>query len=159
MVTGNVTYQYQVRAIDAAGNISELSNIASAMTPLLFSDDFESGDLSNWTFSTGLSVQSQDVYNGTYAAQAASTGTATWAYKQLDAGQNDIYYRLRFKINSLGSNAFLMRFRTSSNTSLLGVFVTSTGKLAYRNDIESVATISNKRSLWCMACPSATRLH
>ncbi len=142
-VTGNVTYQYQVRAIDAASNISEFSNTATTVTPLLFSDDFESGDLSNWTFDTGLDVQSQDVYHGTYAAQGTSTGTATWAYKQLDAGQNDIYYRLRFKINSLSSNAFLMRFRTSSNTSLLGVYVTSAGKLAYRNDIEGVATISS----------------
>jgi hypothetical protein len=142
-VIGNASYEYQVRAIDAAGNISEFSNTASAMTPLLFTDDFESGDMSNWTFSTGLSVQSQDVYNGTYAAQASSTGTATWAYKTLDAGQTNIYYRLRFKINSLGSNAVLMRFRTSSNTALLGVYVTSTGKLAYRNDNTGITTISN----------------
>jgi hypothetical protein len=145
-VTGNVTYQYQVRAIDAAGNISELSDIASAMTPLLFSDDFESGDMSNWTFATGLNIQSQDVYNGLYAAQAVGTGPAgpaTWAWKQLDAGQNDIYYRLRFKINSLTSNAFLMRFRTLNQTSLLGVYVTNTGKLAYRNDHVGAATISN----------------
>ena len=142
-VIGNVSYEYHVRAIDAAGNISELSDPAPATTPLLFTDDFESGDMSNWTFSTGLNVQSQDVYYGTYAAQAASTGAATWAYKHLDAGQNDIYYRLRFKINSLGTNAFLMRFRTSSNTSLLGVFVTSTGKLAYRNDIAGMATTSS----------------
>ena len=141
-VNGNVTYEYRVRAIDAAGNISELSNPASTMTPLLFTDDFESGDMSNWTFSTGLNVQSQDVYSGTYAAQASSTGAATWAYKQLDAGQNDIYYRLRFKIKSQATNAFLMRFRTSSNTSLLGVFVTNTGKLAYRNDHASIVTTS-----------------
>jgi hypothetical protein len=142
-VIGNVTYEYYVRAIDDAGNISEPSNVVPETTPLLFSDDFESGDMGNWTFSTGLNVQSQDVYNGTYATQASSTGTATWAYKHLDAGQNDIYYRLRFKINSLGTNAFLMRFRTSSNTSLLGVFVSSTGKLAYRNDIAGMATTSN----------------
>jgi hypothetical protein len=142
-VTGNVTYQYHVSAIDAAGNISPLSDPASATTPLLFTDDFESGDMSNWTFTTGLNVQSQDVYAGTYAAQGISTGTATWAYKQLDAGQNDIYYRLRFKINSLGSTTYLMRFRTVTSTSLLGVYLTNAGKLAYRNDIAGTPTISN----------------
>src|SRR5215213_7439470 len=51
MVTGNASYEYRVLAIDAAGNLSALSNPASVMTPLLFSDDFESGGLSKWTFS------------------------------------------------------------------------------------------------------------
>jgi Bacterial Ig domain/Calcineurin-like phosphoesterase len=142
MVTGNASYQYQVLATDAAGILSDLSDPASVTTPLLFTDDFESGGLSpQWTFSTGLTVQSQDTYNGTYAVQAVSTGSATWAYKTLDADQSDIYYRLRFKVNSLASNAFLMRFRTST-ASLLGVYITDKGKLAYRNDVQGMPTIS-----------------
>jgi hypothetical protein len=83
------------------------------------------------------------VYDGAYAARGTSTGAATWAYKTLDANQNNVYYRFRFKLISLGTNVYLMRFRTSTGTSLLGVYVTSTGKLAYRNDIAGVATTSN----------------
>lgn len=142
-VVGSGTYQYQIRALDAAGNISGLSNLATVLAPLLFSDDFESGGLGNWTSVSGLIVQDQEVFAGSYAARALSTGTAKWAYKQLAAAQNDVYFRLRFKLVSLVSNVYLMRFRTSSNTSLLGVYVSNTGKLAYRNDIAGVATTSN----------------
>ena len=143
-VTGGVAYQYQIKAKDASGNLSNSSNLALVTSSLLFSDNFESGSLTNWTLVTGaLNVQQQEVYDGTYAARGTSTGAATWAYKQLDTAQNNIYYRLRFKLMSLGSNAYLMRFRTSSNTSLLGVYVTNTGKLAYRNDIAGIATTSN----------------
>lgn len=140
-VLGSLTYQYQVRARDAAGHVSSLSNLATVIAPLLFSDDFESGSLSNWVV-TGLGVQPQEVYDGVYAARGTSTGAATWAYKQLGAAQHNVYYRLHFKIISLASNMYLMRFRTNSGTSLLGMYVTSTGKLAYRNDIAGVATTS-----------------
>ena len=146
-VIGNVTYEYHVRAIDAAGNISDFSNAAPTTTPLLFTDDFESGDMGNWTFSTstGLNVQSQDVYTGSYALRASSTGTAAWAYKTLDAGQNNIYYRLRFKVNTLATNTTLMKFRASGSpfSPLLSAYVTNAGKLAYRNDFVSVSTVSS----------------
>jgi hypothetical protein len=143
-VTGGIAYQYQIKAHDGAGNVSGLSNVASVTSSLLFSDSFESGGLTNWTLVTGaLTGQQQEVYDGLYAARGTSTGAATWAYKHLDASQNNVYYRLRFKIISQASNVYLMRFRTSSNTSLLGVYVTNTGKLAYRNDIAGIATTSN----------------
>jgi hypothetical protein len=153
-VTGNVTYQYQVRALDAAGNLSDLSDPDSAMTPLLFTDDFESGDLSKWVvpLPNGLVVQSQDAYVGTYAAQASSTGTATWAYKQLDAGQSEIFYRLRFKIISQVTSAVLMRFRRSDSTALLGMFVNNQGKLAYRKDLPTAtvttSTTTVSQNVW-----------
>jgi hypothetical protein len=124
--------------------LSNLVQVTSAT--FLFSDDFESGDLTNWTAvtGTGLTVQQLQVYDGNYAARATSTNAATWAYKELDAGQSNIYYRLRFKVISLGTdNVYLMRFRTSSGTSLLGVYVTSAGKLAYRNDIGGGSFTSN----------------
>jgi hypothetical protein len=134
-ILGSGSYQYQVQALDAAGNESGLSNQASVTAPLLFSDGFESGDMTtNWTQNTGMNVLQEEVFDGSYAARATSTGSAKWAYKQLAANQNDVYYRLRFKLINLVSNVYLMRFRTSTGTSLLGVYVTNTGKLAYRND-------------------------
>ncbi len=142
-VTGGIAYQYQIRARDGAGNVSGMSNLATVTSLLLFSDNFETGNLSNWTQVTGaLSVQSNQVYDGTYAVRGISTGEATWGYKQLDTGQNNVYYRLHFKMISSASNVYLMRFRAISSTSLLGVYVTSTGKLAYRNDVAGAATTS-----------------
>jgi len=142
-VAGGVTYQYQVRARDAAGNVSGLSNIATVTTAaLLFSDNFESGNFSKWTSITGLIMQQQEVYQGLYAARQTSTSAATWGYKQLDSTQTNLYYRLRFKIVSMASNVYVLKFRTSTGTSLLGVYVSSTGKLAVRNDVAPTTTTS-----------------
>jgi hypothetical protein len=108
----------------------------------LFSDDFETGNFSKWTSNIGLTIQQQEVYSGIYAARQTSTSAATWGYKQLATTQNQLSYRVRFKIVSLLSNVYLLKFRTSTGTSLLGVFVSSTGKLAYRNDIAATTSTS-----------------
>jgi Big-like domain-containing protein/calcineurin-like phosphoesterase family protein/fibronectin type III domain protein len=143
-VLPGTSYTYQVRARDAAGNTSSLSTSVSVTTPLLlFSDGFESGDFSQWTSVSGLTVQQQQVYAGLYAARATSSGTATYAYEQLSRTQNELYYRLWFKIISQGANSvYLQRFRTGSGGGILGVFVSSTGKLAYRNDVTAATTTS-----------------
>ena len=138
-VASGTTYQYQTRARDAAGNVSSLSAAATITTQnFVFSDSFESGDLSKWTSGTGLAVQSQEVFYGAYAARGTSTGAETWAYKQLNLEQQELYYRLFFKIMSQGtiSSTYLQRFRTSGNGAIVGVFVNNaTGKLGYRNDV------------------------
>jgi hypothetical protein len=153
MVTSGTTYQYQVRARDADNNFSGLSTVATVTTPnFLFSDDFESGDLSKWTSVTGLTVQSQQVYDGAFAALGHSTGTATWAYKQLDTVQNDLYYRVYFKIIMQGTNSVvLQRFRTSNGSAILGTLVNSAGKLNYRNDVTGdviTSTTSVSKGVW-----------
>jgi hypothetical protein len=139
------TYEYQIRARDGSGNVSDPSNLATATVPAarLFSDGFEGGNMSAWTFSTGLNVQQQEVFAGGYAARATSSGTATWAYEQLSTSQSELYYRTRFKIISQGANnVYLLKFRTATGTSLLGAYVSSTGKLGYRNDIAGTSTTS-----------------
>ena len=60
-VVAGATHTYQVRARDAAGNVSDASNTAivdASSQFFLFSDDFESGNLSRWT-SGNLAVQQQ----------------------------------------------------------------------------------------------------
>jgi hypothetical protein len=147
------TYSYQVRAQDAAGNTSSLSSAATVSTSvLLFSDGFESGNFSQWTSVSGLTVQQQQVYAGLYGARATSTGTPAYAYYQLSPTQNQLYYRLRFNILSQGTNSvYLQRFRTGSNGAIMGVFISSTGKLAYRNDVTGITTTSTTvapRGMW-----------
>ncbi|HLO34187.1 MAG TPA: DNRLRE domain-containing protein [Anaerolineales bacterium] len=138
------TYSYQIRAQDAAGHPSALSNTATVTTPLLlFSDGFESGDFSQWTSVSGLTIQQQQIYAGLYAARGTSSGTATYAYEQLSPTQGKLYYRLWFKLLSQGANSvYLQRFRTTANGAILGVFISSTGKLGYRNDVTGASTTS-----------------
>jgi hypothetical protein len=120
-----------------------LSNTATVTTAaLLFSDDFESGNFSKWTSITGLTIQQQEVFQGLYAARQTSTSAATWGYKQFGTAQNQLYYRVRFKIVSMASNVYVLKFRTATGTSLMGVFISSTGKLAVRNDAASITTTS-----------------
>ena len=60
-VAPNTTYSYQVQAVDWKGNPSGLSTPLGVTTPAaapIFSDGFESGDLSNWDILGGLTVES-----------------------------------------------------------------------------------------------------
>jgi hypothetical protein len=109
----------------------------------VFSDDFESGDLSRWTSVTGLAVQQQETYSGAWAARQTSTSAATYAYKQLATGENDVYYRLRFKVLSQGqNNVTLGKFLTAGGSSILAFYRSSSGALGLRNDVLGATTSS-----------------
>jgi len=146
-VSAGSSYTYQVRARDAAGNVSPSSNAAQVTLPasgtLLFGDDFETGDLSKWTSVSGLIVQTQEVFAGGYAARGTSSGAATWAWRQLASGQTELYYRLRFKLISGGPKTiYLLKFRTATGGSLLGVYVSNKNRLSIRNDVAKTSTTS-----------------
>jgi len=143
VATGS-SYQYQVQARDAAGNVSGLTSAASVTVPVvMFKDGFESSDLSQWT-NSGLTVQQSSVLEGAYAARGFGNGTtAAYAYKQLSAPQSDLYYSTWFKLSSQGAtSAYVQRFRTSTNGPILGVFVSSAGRLGYRNEV-SLSTVTS----------------
>jgi chitodextrinase len=149
------TYTYTVIARDAAGNSSAPSDPATVTTSTatMFFDGFESGDMSHWTTSTGMTVQTQVVNDGTYAAEAAATGTPAYAYKQLSQTWSSLYYSTRFYIASQGSSnsAYLMRFRTAAKGAIAALFVSSGGKLGLRNDVTGITTTSStvvSRGAW-----------
>jgi Fibronectin type III domain/Calcineurin-like phosphoesterase len=146
-VQPGTTYNYYVVARDAAGNTSPPSSTASVTTLTgltLFSDGFETGDMSQWTTSTGIGVQSQLVNDGSFAAEAVSTGAAADAYKQLTQTWPSLYYSTRFYIASKGSSSvYLLRFRTATKTAIAAVYVSSTGKLGLRNDVTGTTTTSS----------------
>jgi acid phosphatase type 7 len=137
-----VTYNYSVVAMDVAELTSSPSNPASATPIGFFNDDFESNSLSRWTSVTNLTVQQQEVFAGSYAARGISNNLPTFAYKQLSVAQNELYYRLRFKIISQTQTMNLLKFRTGTGSSILGVFVSNTGVLGSRNDVVAVSTFS-----------------
>jgi len=116
-------------------------------TPV-FSDGFESGNMSLWTSSGGLTVQTQTalVHSGTYAAQGNTTNGATYAKKTLPASYSDGYARIYFNIVSYSSQVNLLRYRTSTDTSLAYLFVSTTGKLSLRNDV-SATTLTSATSV------------
>jgi chitodextrinase len=140
-------YAYTVAAFDSAGNVSPLSNQASATTlasgATLFSDGFESGGLSNWTVDTGVSAQQSLVFDGSWAARMTSAGAQTYATKTLSSTVTEATYSLEFRIVSQGANNInLIKFRTGANASIGAIYVTSTDSLALRNDVAGVSTTS-----------------
>lgn len=146
--TGGTTYNYTVMAMDIAELTSEPSNTVTVTPVGLFNDDFESGNLSRWTSVVNLTVQSQEVFAGSYAARATSSGLSTYAHKLLSAEQNELFYRIRFKILSQTQTMNLLKFRNGdpgNGRSLLGVFVNNNGYLGIRNDIAGQTTNSQTK--------------
>ena len=138
------TYNYSVVAVDGVDLTSEPSNIATLTTGSgLFNDGFESNSMARWTFATSnLTVQSQEVFAGSYAARGISGGLPAQAYKQLSAPQSELYYRMQFKIISQVQTMNLLKFRTGTGTSLFAVFASNTGFLGSRNDVTPLSTFS-----------------
>src|SRR5215204_5952459 len=113
----------------------------------IFSDGFESGTMAQWTSVSGpLVAQQQEVRTGAWAARATSTGVAASASKTLSSPQADLYYRMWFKFLSppTASSTYLGRFRTAGNASILGLYVSSSGKLSYRNDVAGISRSSTQ---------------
>jgi parallel beta-helix repeat protein len=116
-------------------------------TPLptqgLFSDGFESGNLSAWGSSSGLVVQQSQIASGAYAARGTSSGAAAYARKAIGGPYGEMYFNLKFRLNSKDATTlYLGRLRTSGNASILGMYISSTGKLGYRNDVASASRTS-----------------
>ena len=139
----NTKYTYTVDAFDAAGNHSAQSSSTTVTTPgAVFSDGFESGNLSQWTGSSGATVQQQVVYAGSWAARVTSTGAAADVYKTLGAPLSELYYDGRFRVISQDSNnASLVRFKTVSAGAIASVWRRGDGKLSYYNETTGVSTV------------------
>ncbi|HEX8990496.1 MAG TPA: fibronectin type III domain-containing protein [Anaerolineales bacterium] len=114
----------------------------TAVSLPVFSDGFESGDLSAWTSSAGLSVESTTVHTGLYAAEGNTTNGNTYAKKTLASTYADGYARIYFNLVSYASQVNLLRLRTSTGTSIGYLFVSTSGQLGLRNDAAATTTTS-----------------
>ena len=135
------TYTYVVRARDDGGNVSEPSDAAVVTTPGvpsgLFTDGFESGDLSAWLSSSGVSVQTTQVFAGTYAARAVAASSRSFAISDLGVGLTDITYEAQVRIDAhQGSKSLTMiGLQTAAGSPVVSVHRSGTGKLRYTNHI------------------------
>jgi hypothetical protein len=108
----------------------------------VFSDGFETGNLSAWTSSGGLTVQTALVHSGTFAAQGNTINGNTYAKKTLPSTYTEGYARIYFNLVSYTSQVNLLRYRTSADVSIAYLFVNTSGKLGLRNDTAATTTTS-----------------
>ena len=142
----STTYTYNVRARDTSGNRSPLSDPASATTPAaavaIFSDGFETGNLSKWTSSGGIGVETTNVNGGTYAAEANTVAGATYGKKLLPSTYTSGYLRAYVQIVSTVNQLNVLRFRTATDASIGYLYVTTGGKLGLKSDSVATGTLS-----------------
>src|SRR5258706_1926376 len=119
-----------------------LATATSVIHTPIFSDGFESGNLSAWTTNGGLTVQSTLVHGGNFAAQGNTTIGATYAKKTLPMSYSEGYARIYFNIASMSSQVNLLRYRTATDVSMTYLFVNTSGKLSLRNDISAITITS-----------------
>jgi len=143
-VLASSAYQYTVWARDAAGNVSPLSAGASVLTPAaatpLFSDGFETGNVSGWSTGATVTVQSATVHSGGFAAESNGTG---FAKKTLPSTYADAYARVAFNVITPGSQVTLLRLRDTLTGNGGYLYLTSAGKLAFRSDALGAGTLSS----------------
>jgi len=143
-VAANTSYSYQIVAFDAAGNTTPSGTRAvTTLAPnSLFFDGFETGDLSQWSTVNGLTVQSALVHTGSNAARETSSGSATYAYKNLSGSYSELWSQAWVYVVSRSTSANLIGFRGSNGGSIINLYLSQTGKLALRNNAGGVTTTS-----------------
>ncbi len=110
----------------------------------VFSDGFETGDLSAWTKTKNFSAQRELVSSGSWAGRATSPGgTVAQAFKTLSSTQSELYFDARVNLVSMGgSNTVLLRLRAAGGSPLASLNVNSSGKLWVKNHVSGTKRTS-----------------
>src|SRR5438445_8391843 len=122
------------------------ANFALRLAPL-FSDGFESGTLSNWTTSAGLTVQTATVHSGTYAAEGSTITGQTYTVKQLSSTYSNLYYLTYVNVKSQTTGFTLMADQTASGGGIIRIYLSPQHELVLWNDITQLTTTGPAISL------------
>ncbi|MEA2450951.1 MAG: large repetitive protein [Thermoleophilaceae bacterium] len=135
---------FTYRSSDGSGAQSAPATVSATVTQTsLFSDGFETGNLSAWTSSSGLTVQSATVKTGSFAARGQTAGGVTWAKRTLPSTYSDVTYRLAFRAAAAPAGSpTIMKLRSGTDKAMDGLFLTPAMKLALRNDVNSTSKTS-----------------
>jgi fibronectin type 3 domain-containing protein len=140
-VAPSSSYTYQVIADNAAG-MTAASGTLNVITPAqgtLFSDGFETGDLSQWTTVNGLAVETSNPHSGATGAEELSpnpsTGLSgpTYATESLPGAYTELWAQAWVYVTSRTSSVQLIGFQRSSGAPILTLSISQTGKLSLRN--------------------------
>ncbi len=107
--------------------------VASAVT--LFTEGFESGNLSNWTSTTAFTAQQAIVRTGSWAGRASASSGPAFASKTIPA-QTDVYLRAFTRVAShAGTNQILRMSSSAGGGSLVSLNLTNSHQLQVKNNV------------------------
>jgi chitodextrinase len=139
----DTSYTYEVRSVDAAGNVSEPADVVGKTPPLLFTDDFETGDLSAWNVVQGLEIETDPVHAGKYAVRASGRYHPAYGVRDLAVGEPDLYARVWFRtIEEIRDPVTLLRLR-GGGSGIAAVGLSEEGQLSLLNEFTGSYDVSS----------------
>jgi alpha-tubulin suppressor-like RCC1 family protein len=133
------THTYVVVAVDGSNNSSTPSDPSDPITvisgppPVMFSDDFSSGNLSKWSTVTRLAIDGA-VGNPVPSAKAQGPMSA-FAYATLPSPVTTACESADVNVTARGTNTVaLLRLLTSTNAGIVRLFVNTSGVLIAKAD-------------------------
>jgi len=146
LLPGSV-HTYTITALDGASNESAPSAASDEITVLsgptaVFTDDFSSGTLANWTTVTGFTVDSANGGVGPPSARAVATGQLATLAKTLSGNYPNLCISWRVNVSARTGSIALLRLRTSASGPVGRVLVNDSGVLSVRSDVSSTTRAS-----------------
>ncbi len=108
-----------------------------SMAAPLFSDGFDSGDLSAWSSSANFALQSTSVHSGSWAGRARSSGAASHVGRTFGA-EPEVWSTVWFRVQARASAVWLTSLRKSTGGAILLVGINKNGLLIARNNVTKV---------------------
>lgn len=115
--------------------IAGVLQVTPAFAAPIFSDDFTSGNLSNWTSVTRLTIDNGSGSPAAPSARGQVSGQSAFAYRNLGATYSQVCMSVNVNV-SAGSALDLFRLRTATGGPIVKAFV-SNGTLRIRSDFAS----------------------
>jgi hypothetical protein len=132
-------YSSTTQSVTVSSGAAATANFALWQAPF-FGDGFESGGLSSWSSSSGLSIETSTVHAGSYAAEGSTINGTTYALKQLATTYSSIYYRTYFDLKSQTTGFTLMGLQGGNGTGIIRIYVDPQGHLVLWNDVTQLTT-------------------
>jgi len=127
-------------AVVAAVVVASLAPISRAGATPVFSDGFESGDLSAWTTTGGFETRTTPVHTGSYSG--VNTTNDGWVSKEFSTQYTELYARVWLNVLSQQDTFRMLKFQTSAGANIMGLFIKDGGQLRARNYATATNTTS-----------------
>lgn len=115
--------------VSAGTTTTEDFALTASAHQVVFSDGFESGNLSAWTASKGLTIENGVVHSGSHAAEVKTSHGGGFARKTLPSTYATGYGRVWVDIVSQSSQVDVLSLEAASGSAIASLYVTPSGQL------------------------------